>query len=98
MMKTSFCRACGAEIGFIKTKNGKTIPVNPEQIQILKMSSADGVYVTPDGEVVHGKPCSECTNAGKTEQWDVGYISHFATCPEADKFRKRRKSDRKNSD
>ena len=28
MNKTSKCRACGAEIMFIKTRNGKTIPVD----------------------------------------------------------------------
>lgn len=56
------CRACGADIQFVKTKRGKTIPVN---------------YDTWDGE----------------EEFKFGkHIAHFATCPQADEFRKKGKS------
>lgn len=39
------CKACGAEIEFIKTKTGKFMPVNNKQVTI----------VTADGEVHRGK-------------------------------------------
>ena len=53
------CKSCGKEIVFLKTKNGKIIPVNADTIQ------------------------------GKETVYDhkVGHMSHFATCPEANKFR-----------
>ena len=93
MMKTSFCRACGAEIGFIKTVAGKTIPVNPEEVAYEQKAGGSLKIVTPNGEVLSAERPADPQKAT-----GIGYISHFATCPEADKFRKRRKSDRKSSD
>jgi len=93
MMKTSFCRACGAEIGFIKTLAGKTMPVNPEEVAYEQKAGGSLKIVTPNGEVLSAERPADPQKAT-----GIGYISHFATCPEADKFRKRRKSDRKNSD
>lgn len=90
MMKTSYCRACGAEIGFIKSVAGKTIPVNVEQIVYKQKEGGDLKIVTPNGEVISG-----CIPDDPQKATGIGYISHFATCPEADKFRKSRKSDRK---
>ena len=69
-MRTSTCRGCGAEIGFIKTVAGK--------------------IVTPNGEVLSAERPADPQKAT-----GIGYISHFATCPASDSFRKPRKSDRK---
>jgi len=44
------CRACGEDIFWVKTKNGKLMPMNFNELK----------------------------------------QTHFATCPEADKFRKRK--------
>jgi len=43
-----------------------------------------------DGSTQRGNRVAEESNSSQ-----IGFISHFATCPEADKFRKPRKSDRK---
>ena len=56
------CKGCKAEIGFIKTKQGKKMPVDPKKVTV----------VTKGGSVV------------------TGYISHFATCPEAKQFRNKK--------
>lgn len=58
------CRSCGAFILWMKTKNGKNIPV-------------DYATVPADQGALVFDP-------------DVGHISHFATCPNADKHRKRK--------
>lgn len=89
-MKTTLCRACGAEIGFIKTVAGKTIPVNPEEVAYEQKAGGSLKIVTPNGEVLSAERPADPQKAT-----GIGYISHFATCPEADKFRKQRKSDRK---
>lgn len=89
-MKISQCRACGAEIMFIKSVAGKTIPVNAEQIAYQQKAGGSLKVVTPNGEVISGELAGDPQKAT-----GIGYISHFATCPEADKFRKPRKSDRK---
>jgi len=90
MNKTANCRACGAEIMFIKTRNGKTMPVDAQSMWFVPDLSGKCLYVLPDGTTMHGVP-------GKPDDPDrhIGYISHFATCPEADRFRKARKSERK---
>ena len=90
MMKTSFCRACGAEIGFIKTVAGKTIPVDAECVTFSPNEKGPCLFVMLDGTLKRGfKTINELPDS------EFGYVSHFATCPEADKFRKHRKSDRK---
>jgi len=94
MMRTTQCRACGAEIGFIKTVAGKTMPVNAEAVYFIPESTAKDVFVMPDGTVTHGRATTENAEPLAVEPV-IGYISHFATCPKADFFRKPRKSDRK---
>ena len=88
--RTSSCRACGATITFIKTQAGKTMPVDANAVSFVAGGSE--LFVLPDGSTAHGTRC-EYGKGDQTEQ--IGYISHFATCPSADRFRKPRKSDRK---
>lgn len=90
-MRTDSCRGCGAEIGFIKTVAGKTMPVNVKPIRFAKDGGKE-VFVLENGTVVHGTSLTE-SQAAPDEM--VGYVSHFATCPASDSFRKSRKSDRK---
>ena len=83
------CRACGKMILFIKTAAGKTMPVDSQPVRFRKDDSAKGLFVLQDGSTAHGESCSIWkANA-------VGYISHFATCPNADDFRKTGKKARK---
>jgi len=89
-MRTTRCRGCGAEIGFIKTVAGKTMPVDVNSVRFALGGTE--VFVLPDGQVVHGTRLKE-GEADPTES--IGYISHFATCTTPDAFRKSRKSDRK---
>lgn len=89
-MKTALCRGCGAEIGFIRTAGGKTIPVNPEEVAYKQKAGGSLKIVTPNGEVLSAERPSNPQKAT-----GIGYISHFATCPASDSFRKPQKCDRK---
>ena len=82
-LKTMPCRGCGAEIAFIKTVKGKTMPVNPESVYFMP-DGGPNTYVLPGGDVVRGREAER----GDTGV-QIGYISHFATCPERDRMRKR---------
>ena len=82
--RTAKCRGCGAEIAFIKTVKGKTMPVNPESIYFIP-AGGPNTYVMIDGTVERGR---EPTWEDQGTPTQIGYISHFATCPERDKFRK----------
>ena len=90
-MRTAPCRGCGAEIGFIKTVAGKTMPVNAKAVRFAKDGGKE-VFVLENGTVVHGTSLTDSQAAPKEM---TGYTSHFATCPAADSFRKPRKSDKK---
>ena len=83
------CRGCGAEIAFIKTTKGKSMPVTPEAVTFID-GGGPNTYVMADGSVRRGRS----PEYGDRGELMTGYISHFATCPEADRFHKKRKSDR----
>ncbi len=74
------CRSCGAEILFIKTAGGKMTPVNAEPVRFNYQLGAKGRVVTGNGEVLP----ADIREDGEERGW----ISHFSTCPDADKFRK----------
>lgn len=85
---TTPSRACSAPLRFIKTAAGKTMPVDADPKRFIVDPKGPALYVTEGGTTVRGIPSED---AGA----EVGYISHFATCPNADSFRKPRKSTRK---
>lgn len=77
------CKSCGADIVWIKTKRGKMMPCNPTAIayRFAERCETDALMmVTEDGKVDRGVP-DACS-------WMTGYVSHFATCPYAEKHRR----------
>lgn len=78
------CKGCGAEIDWIKTRAGKNMPVDPEPVFVAVDDGSD-VFVTDEGEVIHGRTVP--TNDGSAE---VAFVSHWATCPVAGQFRRKR--------
>jgi hypothetical protein len=72
----NLCKGCGAEILWLRTKDGKTMPCNPKALRLLLPT---GETVLSRGELV---PVYEVKS---------GYASHFSTCPKADELRKARK-------
>lgn len=89
MRRTAYCRACGAEIFFIKTENGKTAPVDAEPVTFRPYDFGPEMFVMLDGSVRRGRRCDAM------EGEETGYVSHFATCPNAEEFRRRGKKARK---
>lgn len=77
------CKSCGANLRWIKTKNGKYMPCDAEPIMFAEGGAS--IYITEEGSVVRGTECEKDSDGAK-----VGYISHFATCPNAGKHRKRK--------
>ena len=86
------CRGCGKDILFIKTAAGKSIPVDTEPIQFIPEEAYDK-FVMMDGTVQRGQ--AHDGDELDAERFMIGYRSHFATCPAADEFRrKKNKSER----
>lgn len=80
------CKACGVEIEWIKTRSGKSMPVNPSEFPLIPDKAGNVFGVIADGEVMKGRTCSESYEA---ERWVYARISHFATCPKADSMRRK---------
>jgi len=81
------CRSCGRQVLWIKTKAGKNMPCDTKLLAYVIPESGKGKerIVTEIGEVV-----SADITDNEAERDGLGYISHFATCPNADYHRKRR--------
>lgn len=80
-MKIVRCKSCNAPMVFITTKKGKSMPCNAKLVRFDFEAGGPALLVTEDGEVVRGR-------ISKTGA-DEGYISHYATCPHANEFRRR---------
>ena len=78
------CKSCGAEIIWVKTKAGRAMPCDPTPHNFTDKANGK-TFVLKSGEVVRGEICT-----GNDYVFGVGYISHFATCPDADRHRVRK--------
>lgn len=80
----SRCKGCGRKIKWVKTAAGKNMPVDIEAINIMPSKTGHVVVITLSGNVVRGNLVMSGTPNAV-----MGYTSHFSTCPDAEKFRKR---------
>jgi hypothetical protein len=85
------CRSCETPLTFIRSRTGSSIPVETATIRTYHIVAAGvpplTVVVTTDGDVVRGRSVDVGTPDARTV---YGGVSHFATCPEASSFRRRR--------
>ena len=86
MSNASKCRSCGASIEWITMPSGKKMPVNEEEVALIPSEAGRVLAIMPEGEIIRGIACAESYEA---ERWVYARVSHFATCPKADSFRKR---------
>lgn len=75
------CKSCGADIIWIKTPVS-VMPCDPEPRNYRPDKNGESVIVTSGGEVIKARLTSPGQSIG------TGYISHFATCPNAARHRK----------
>ena len=78
------CKSCGQRIIFVRMRSGRSMPVNEQLVNYKLEDKGKDKIVTPEGEVVS---CISGVNADEANGY--GYVSHFATCPNAQKHRKK---------
>lgn len=79
----SLCRSCGADIKWIELSSGKKMPVDSEAVSWDEAEEGMAL-VSEDGDVQK--------SAGNLIDDDrLWYVSHFATCPQANKWRKEKR-------
>lgn len=77
------CRKCRANIIWIITVSGKSMPCDPVSVAYWQDSKGKERVVTPDGEVV------ACRFEGDPDKvTGRGFIPHWATCPNSKEFKK----------
>lgn len=82
----AICRSCNAQIDWVKTANGKNMPVDLAEFPVIPDAAGDILAVDQDGQVFRGKTCSESEEA---ERYQYARLSHFATCPNAAQHRRK---------
>ncbi|TXH59010.1 MAG: hypothetical protein E6Q97_00945 [Desulfurellales bacterium] len=75
----SRCRSCDQPIDWVKTVAGKNMPVDSEYINYDEAEQGD-ILVTDGGNVITVDKSKRMPNV-------KGRMSHFATCPDAPKWR-----------
>lgn len=75
-MKTNPCDGCGKPIFWAYTERGKPMPLDPDPVD-----PATGTYVVTGKHCRASQPMFDPPDA-------VHYMSHFATCPDAESFKK----------
>lgn len=73
------CKACGAEIIFISTPNGRYMPCETKRIPCRINPLGRFTLIMPGGETVKADLLKESNL--------YGYQSHFVTCPAANKLK-----------
>lgn len=81
----SKCRGCGAEIDWIRTPAGRSMPIDPEPV-FVKEGDGGCHFITDEGEMISGREVPE-----NGEGVEVAFVPHWATCPEASRFKRGRK-------
>ena len=83
------CRGCGAPIVWIKMYgSGKKMPVDEEPALVLQGKGTDK-FIRSDGVVIIGSRIGEAYDDYPDENVIEAYQSHFATCPQANHYRRR---------
>lgn len=80
IIETRPCHACGAMIHLLKTHNDRKAPVDcvPRRVALHDIAEGTNQLYNASGHNV------------RMEVGEIGFMSHFATCPHADRFRKKR--------
>ncbi len=83
------CKGCGAPIVWIKMQySGKKMPVDEEPVLILQGKGTDK-FIRPDGVITLGSRVGDGYDDYPDDNVIEAYESHFATCPQANAFRRR---------
>ncbi|MCM1439659.1 MAG: hypothetical protein NC131_10755 [Roseburia sp.] len=70
---------------WIRTKAGKSMPVDPDPVMVVEGEGRDR-FVTDEGDVIIGRLARP---EEMTMDLPVAFVPHWKTCQQADTFRRR---------
>ena len=83
----AFCNSCGAQIQWVETEAGKSMPIDAEPVangNLIKSHSVDRTYRGRRRSVTVVAYIGPAEETAKER-----FVSHFATCPHRDHHRKK---------
>ena len=85
-MRAGTCKSCKAALVWIGSASGKAIPCDAAPVYYIeKPRSGKKRIVTPNGQVL---ACEYTEDPHKAT--GTGYVPHWATCPQADSYRRKK--------
>lgn len=72
----SYCKYCGAWIEWIRTRAGKSMPVEPRPVMIRPDRGTE-IFITDEGEVLHGERVLPAATGGGNL---AAYVPHWKYC------------------
>ena len=88
-LRSGRCKSCGTPIYWIKTLKGKWLPVNRRAIMATPVHIGGYTFVLVAGTT--GQDLPEAAESYDGIDSVIAFEAHFATCPEADAFRKKKR-------
>lgn len=87
----SVCRNCGAQIDWMRTEEGRYIPVDPEPVFVIEGEGTKHFYIEEweyPGLITGRQARPEEVRTKKQKiNTPIGFIPHWRTCPAAAKGR-----------
>lgn len=83
----SLCKYCGAPIEWIRTPEGKTIPVDQDPVFVVEGDGKAKFYLEDMAEPITGR---EARPEERTKGLEAAFVPHFRTCHQGDKPANRR--------
>lgn len=82
-----YCRSCGYPIRFIRMRSGRNMPCDDEELLFVRDPDGDRTFVTDEGDAVKGM---SAYGLGR-EDAERGFTPHWASCPAADDWRRKKR-------
>lgn len=94
MSEFSACAACDATIRWAITHRGRYIPLDPHPADDGNIELLDDVIPTDKGALHRARVHGASPQLELAVEIPAGerFVSHFVTCPDADRFRRRTKN------
>ena len=82
----SYCKNCGREIDWMRTAEGRYIPVDPEPVFVIEGEGQDKFYAEEEGELTgRAERPGEIQTLEKKISTPLGFVPHWRTCPYAER-------------
>lgn len=77
----SYCKSCGAEIDWMRTEEGRYIPVDPEPVFVIEGEGHEWFYTEEEG-VITGRMVApeEVQTREQKINTPLGFVPHWRTC------------------